>query len=97
MGFKIKIEPLAKRDIQNDINFYNLREKGLGKKYYLELKEYFKAISKTPFYGIRYDNVHCLPLKKFPVMIHYTIDESNKTIVVRAVINTHQDPEIYWK
>ena len=96
MEFKLKIEPLAKLDIQNEINFYNSKQKGLEKKFHTETKEYFKAILLSPFYGIRYDDVYCLPLKKFPVMIHYNIDEHKKIIVIRAVINTHKDPNIYW-
>jgi toxin ParE1/3/4 len=96
MGFKLKIEPLAKLDIQNEINFYNSKQKGLGKKFHTETKVYFKAILKSPFFGIRYDNVHCLPLKKFPAMIHYNVDEIKKIIIVRAVINTHKDPKTYW-
>ena len=96
MGFKIKIEPLAKFDIQNEINFYNSKQKGLGKKFHTETKEYFKAILQTPIFGVRYDDVHCLPLKKFPAMIHYNVDEHKKTIIIRAVINTHKDPGTYW-
>lgn len=96
MGFKLKIEPLAKFDIQNEIKFYNSKQTGLGKKFHTELKVYFKAVKQNPFYGIRYDDVHCLPLKKFPAMIHYTLDELNKIIIVRAVINTNKDPDTNW-
>lgn len=32
MGFKLKLEPLAKRDIQNEVKFYNIKKSGLGKK-----------------------------------------------------------------
>ena len=60
------------------------------------MKVYFKAIQLNPFYGIRYDDVHCLPLKKFPAMVHYNIDEMKKIIIVRAVINTNKDPDTYW-
>ena len=50
MGFKIKIEPLAKFDIQTEINFYNSKQKRLGKKFHTEIKEYFKAILQTPIF-----------------------------------------------
>lgn len=96
MAFKFKIEPIAKQDIQQEINHYNSQQKGLGKKFHAEARFYFKAIKQNPFYAVRYDNVHCLPLKKFPAMIHYTTDEQNKTIIIRAVINTHKDPTNYW-
>lgn len=96
MGFKLRIEPLAKFDIQSEIKHYNSKQKGLGKKFHSEAKEYFRAIVLNPFYGVRYDDVRCLPLKKFPAMIHYTVDEHKKIIIVRAVINTNKDPKVYW-
>lgn len=96
MEFKLKIEPLAKFDIQNEIKYYNFKQPSLGKKFHAELKIYFKAIVQNPFYGIRYDDVHCLPLKKIPEMIHYTLNETDQTIIVRAVINTHKDPNTNW-
>jgi toxin ParE1/3/4 len=96
MEFKLKIEPLARLDIQNEITNYNNKKKGLGKKFHTEVKLYFKSIFINPYYAIRYDDVRCLPLKVFPAMIHYTIDEQKKIIIIRAVINTHKDPDTYW-
>jgi toxin ParE1/3/4 len=95
--FKLKLEPLAKIDIQEIIHFYNEQQKGLGKKFYLELDTYFKAIRINPFYQNRYDEVKCLPLKKFPVMIHFTVHEVDSCIKIRAVLNTFRDPKNYWK
>lgn len=93
---EFKVNPEAKIDIQNEINYYNQQQKGLGKMFHAEIKHYFKAIKKNPFYQIRYKNVRCLPLKKFPIMIHFTVDEGIKRITIRAVINTHRDPKEYW-
>jgi hypothetical protein len=44
MVFKIKVEPLAKFDIQNEIKYYNSKQSGLGKKFHEELKIYLKSI-----------------------------------------------------
>jgi toxin ParE1/3/4 len=41
--------------------------------------------------------VRCLPLKKFPAMIHFTIDEKANAVVVWAVLNTYLDPKKHWK
>ena len=95
--FNIKLEPLAKSDIQEIIHFYNEKQKGLGKKFYRELVSYFNAIQKNPFYQIRYDEVRCLPLKKFPVMIHFTIHEMDEIVKIRAIINTYRNPNKYCK
>lgn len=94
--FHFKVEPSAYDDIQEEIDKYNEKQKGLGRKFWLEVDHYFKAIKKNPFYQIRYDQVRCLPLKKFPVMIHFTVDEAQMLINVRAVINTSRDPETNW-
>jgi len=32
----------------------------------------------------------------FPFMAHYNVDESNKTIIIAAVLHTSRNPEI-WK
>ena len=96
MEYKLKIEPVAKLDIQNEINYYNNKQKGLGKKFHNEVKVYFKSIQSNPFFQVRYDEVHCLPLKTFPIMIHYTINKSKKIVIVRALINTSKKPNTAW-
>lgn len=93
---EFKINPEAKIDIQNLINYYNSQKEGLGKKFHLEIKNYFTAIKKNPYYQIRYNNVRCIPLRKFPVMIHYTIDVKLEIVIIRAVINTNLNPKTNW-
>jgi toxin ParE1/3/4 len=96
MVFKIRIEPLAKLDIQTEILYYNSKRKGLGKRFHTEIVTSFESIKANPFFQVRYDKVHCLPLKKFPAMIHYSLDEGKKLIVIRAVINTNRNPDTTW-
>lgn len=91
-----RIEPTAKSDIQINITYYNKIQDGLGKKFHAEIKRNFNAIAKNPYYQIRYDDVRCLPLKKFPLMIHFTVDEIIQVIIIRAVINTSKNPETTW-
>jgi predicted ester cyclase len=95
-AFKIRIEPEAHQDIQEAIDWYNQQQQGLGRGFHTEVKSSFKKLKIHPFFQVRYDNVHCFPLKKFPYMIHYTVDEGNKQIIIRAVFNTSRKPEI-WK
>jgi hypothetical protein len=96
MPFTIKIEPEAKQDIQEGIDWYNEQQLGLGKDFHRTVKRYLNKIKTNPFYQVRYDEVHCLPLKKYPFMIHFTINEDNKQIIVHAVFNTFRDSKI-WK
>jgi plasmid stabilization system protein ParE len=94
--YRIKIEPEAHQDIQEAIDWYNHQQPGLGRRFHTEVKVSFKKLKIHPFFQVRYDNVHCFILNKFPYMVHYTIDEENKIIIVRAVFGTSRDPQI-WK
>ncbi|MEQ6120503.1 type II toxin-antitoxin system RelE/ParE family toxin [Reichenbachiella sp. MALMAid0571] len=96
MAYKIKAEPEAHDDIQEGIDWYNEQKPGLGRKFHAEVKTYFKKLKTNPFFQVRYDDVHCLPIKKYPYMIHFTIDEENKIVTVKAVFNTSKDPK-KWK
>jgi hypothetical protein len=94
--FTIYLEPKAIEDIQSAIDFYDKLQLGLARKFEKELNVYLGSLEKAPFYSIRYDDVHCVPMRKFPFIIHYTIDDTFKQIVIRAVFHTSLNPE-KWK
>ena len=96
MKYKIQIESEVRQDIQEGIDWYNEQQRGLGRKFHAAIKEAFRGLRTNPFFQIRYDDVRCVPLRKYPYMIHFTIDENNKTIAVIAVFNTSRNPQM-WK
>jgi len=81
MPFTIKIETESEQDIQQGINWYNQQEPGLGRSFHKAVKQHFEKLRKNPFFQIRYDDIHCLPLKRFPFMIHYTIQEDSRLLL----------------
>lgn len=95
MKFKIKIGPEASDDIQQGIDWYNKKQKGLGRKFYKEVNQHFQTLKINPFFQVRYKNVRCLPLQKYPYMVHFTLNEEEKTVSVLAVINTSQHPDVW--
>lgn len=96
MNFVIQIEPEAIQDIQNAIDWYELQQKGLGKKFYDYLDSVLERLESNPYYQIRYSNIRCLPLQKYPFMIHFSIDEINAIVIIRAIFNTSLNP-LKWK
>jgi len=75
MVFKIVVSSLVESEIEETIEFYENRRKGLGKQFLLYFKGYLKIlktnpelfpIKKSPFYRE-------LPLKKFPFVIIYEV------------------------
>lgn len=96
MSYHILVGPGAVKDIQKSIDYYEEQEKDLGKLFEEELHEKISALKINPFYQIRYDDVHYLPLHKFPHMIHYTVNREDKSVVFRAVFHISMSPE-KWK
>jgi toxin ParE1/3/4 len=90
--FRVTISAAALGDIQEGIDYYNNQQSGLGNRFEDELNSVFELFESNPFFAIRYDNVHCVPLKIFPFMIHYTILESASEVRIHAVIHTHKNP-----
>ena len=95
--YKSVILPLAKEDVREAAKWYNKRQNGLGKRFTAEVREKVHFIRQNPkASNVRYDDVRTAVLNVFPFMIHFTVEEKNKTIIVSAVLHTSRDPEI-WK
>ncbi len=96
MDFKLLVLPSAAKDIQDNIDYYASLQPELDNKFDEEINSFLLSIQKNPFFQIRYANVRCLPLKIFPVMIHFIVDENHKTVYIRAVINTSKNSDTNW-
>jgi len=95
--YKSIILPLAKQDIKEAAKWYNERQPGLGKRFTQHVRQKVKFIRQNPkAVAIRYDDTRTAVLDVFPYMIHFTIDEENKLVIISAVLSTHRDPDM-WK
>ena len=96
--YKVVILQLAKLDISKAATWYNSNQKGLGKRFTNEVRAKVLFIRDNPkACAIRYDEIRCAVLDVFPFMVHYTIDEANKTIIVVAIFHTSLNPERWMK
>lgn len=92
MVFKIVVSGLAASEIEETIEFYESRRKGLGKQFLEYFKGYLTilktnpdlfSIKKPPFYRE-------LPLKKFPFVIIYEIFQNE--VVIYSVFPASRNP-----
>ena len=87
--YKIVFSPKAITDIEEAISYYNRQLLGSGNRFISDLKTIYKSIDRNPFFAtIKYDNVRCAGLKKFPFSVHFTIDEERRIVTIAAVFNT---------
>ena len=96
MAFELIVDPRALQDIQTAIDYYDDKQEGLGKRFDIELDEYLLLLEVNPYFQIRYDHIHCLPLRTFPYMIHFEIDNKKLVVTVVAVLFTDVSTE-KWK
>jgi plasmid stabilization system protein ParE len=94
--YKTIILPLAKEDIREAAKWYNKQQTGLGKRFTAEVREKVHFIRQYPTASnVRYNSVRTALLNVFPFMIHYTVDEKDKTVIVSAILHTSRDPKLW--
>jgi hypothetical protein len=95
--YKVKIDTDALTDIQEATYWYNGQAKGLGIRFQKQVILQINSLSTHPNVNrIRYTEVRCMLIKKFPFLVHFTVDETTGTVIVFAVLHTSRNPEI-WK
>ena len=93
MALNVLIDERALIDLQAAIDYYDYKQVGLGEKFESVANKYITQLSESPYFQIRYDEVRCLPIKNFPFMIHYSIDEKKQTIIIWAILHTSLNPD----
>ena len=92
MVFNVKTLVRAELEIDEAVFYYETIRKGLGKKFLLDYENQLNTLYNFPFFEEKYNIVRVLPLNKFPYLIHFTVNESEKTVSSQAITNNHQDP-----
>lgn len=95
MSYTLVIKPLAEKDIAETYTWYNEEQEGLGDTFLDQLERSLEFIEKNPGqYQIRYKEARMVKINRFPICLHYTIEED--TVFIHAVLSTSRDPQI-WK
>ncbi|MGY3213452.1 type II toxin-antitoxin system RelE/ParE family toxin [Mucilaginibacter sp. HD30] len=95
--YKTVMLPVAKHDIKDAASWYNSKQKNLGKRFIAEIQRKVNFIQKFPDgTAIRYDEIKTAVIDTFPFMVHYSVDNVKKLIVILAVLHTSRNPDI-WK
>ena len=67
MKFKVEYNPDFFDDITEAIDWYNEKQFGLGERFFKAVKKQTVKLSGSALqYAIRYDDIRCLNIEKFP-------------------------------
>ncbi len=81
------------KDIEDARDYYDSIETAVRKKFMMQLQQCLYAIKRNPYFaGIRYEDIRCAQIKKFPYLVHYHIDEKNSLVRILAVYSTYREP-----
>lgn len=95
-NYKINVAPDALQDIQEATDWYNEQLSGLGSRFQKQVVKQINSLKANPLgYATRYAEVRCMLVKKFPFMVHFTLDEKQKLIEVFAIFHTSRNPKIW--
>jgi len=97
-SYRLKINKNALLDIQESTVWYNEQLPKLGSRFQKTVKQHIEKLRyNADSYSIRYADVRCTLIKKFPFLIHFRIDETNQVVEIFAIIHTSRHPKIWEK
>lgn len=93
MTFKVTYAPGVYEDLQQAIYYYNSRKKGLGSRFLKAIKVKTSQIKSNAYsFQIRYNDIRCTPIDKFPYTVHYRIFPETGTIIIVSILSDDRNP-----
>ncbi len=97
MDFKIIVSKKAQDEIENASDYYAEININLAFKFFSELTETYNKLELNPNYQIKHKNYRAIPLKIFPFLLFYIVDEDNKTVKILSCFHTSKNSKKYPK
>lgn len=92
-SYAIIFSPVTFDDVEKTVTYYEEKQEGLGKRFATHLQLTLNIIKSNPFFAtVRYDDIRCVLIKKFPYLVHYHIDEEEQIVTILAVYSTYKEP-----
>ena len=96
MSYKIRVSPIAQSHIEDAFYYYkNKTSLTVATNFKNSLAQVYKILSINPFFEIRAQNYRAIPLKKFPYIIFFEVDQAHKEVKVIAIFNTNRNTVKY--
>ncbi len=94
-GYKMLFAKRALKDLNEAQSWYNMQQKGLGKRLTADVKTVISRIKRNPhFASVKFANIRTASCNTFPYAIHYEIDEEDKIIRIVSIFHFSRKP--YW-
>ena len=98
MNYTIQFSPEATNDLTDILGWYKEQQTpDLQKKFITAMSNALKMLSQSPkSYALRFKNVRCAIIKKYPYNVYYWVDDTSQAINIFAVLHQSRSPKV-WK
>lgn len=92
--YEIEFSQKALHELDEAYEWYEEQLAGLGTRLIKEVNKYLTTISKSPkLFQVHFpDEIRMVPLKVFPYLIVYWIDETNAKVAVLSIFHAKRHP-----
>jgi ParE toxin of type II toxin-antitoxin system, parDE len=82
-SFTVIFSPDAIDDVEQTVDYYEKKQPGLGKRFATQLQLTLNAVKRNPFFAsVRYNDIRCAGIKKFPYLVLYQINEDELLVTI---------------
>lgn len=98
MNYKIKLLPIALKDLKEAKKWYGDKNEKLAVEFKQEVNKEIDYIKQYPeHYQLRYKELRQSLVTRFPYAIFYLVEEEQKRIIILGILHTSRNPEIARK
>ena len=92
---KVQLLERAELEVTEAYTWYETQKPGLGERFLDVMDHYLTLIGSNPYqHPSRYDDeLHVAPMKVFPYLIVYWVDERQEAVFVTSVFYTSRKPK----
>lgn len=92
--FNVVVNDAVADEIQDAVDYYKEKLKSLSARFYNSAKKSLKSLEHDALlYQVKYKDIRCAKVKKFPYLIHFKVNEKENTVYVYALICTYKNPD----
>lgn len=94
MAYRLQVSHIARANVREAVSYYKKKASvRVTQNFVKDYEQTLEKIKQNPFYQVYYKNYRGLPLKKYPYIIFYQVDEPKNLVRIKAVFQANQDTE----
>lgn len=93
MAYKILVSPRALKEMEEAIDYYAALSENVPSKFITDINGIYLMLSHHPSFRIYYKNVRAIPMKFFPYLLFFSVDEKLKIVRILSCFHNSRNPK----